>query len=399
MSETLFEMIGVAKFFGERTLFQDVNVRVNRLARIGLVGSNGAGKSTLLGIMAGVVSCDAGRVQWVKPDCTLHYLTQARDDPGLFVRNDDEADDARPVGRPVSDHMERYVLTKRLGLSQDTVELGDEAVMCASGGERTRLAIAAAWSAKADLMILDEPTNHLDADGIAWLIGEIKKYPGTVMIVSHDRYFLDQAVDEIVELRDGKVRVYVGNYSIYEAQRAKERDLKLREYELQQGAQARIEEQIAQLKQWAQRAHEQAGKQGTLSERRQMGLKQYQRAKAKKLDRRVKSQIQRLEKLRDNEVEKPEKDQSVHFDTLRVLGHGRRLIEAKNLVKSFGDRVIFQESDFYVARGERVGLMGQNGCGNARKESGDLECACAQSQAFPMCLRAIHAYHRAKRWN
>jgi macrolide transport system ATP-binding/permease protein len=348
MTQPLVTLRGITKAFADRTVLQDIHLQIQPADRIGIVGPNGAGKTTLLNILVGSVQPDAGTVLW-KDGCSYHYMTQSRQETRRLQ-------DIGPGG-------EFRFTSKRLGLRSDVTNSDETRLERVSGGERTKLALAKAWSSHADLLILDEPTNHLDADGIRWLIGEIKRYPGAVLIVSHDRYFLDETVKRIVELRDGQARLYNGNYSDYAAERERQRRAELHLYETQRREQERIERQIAQLKRWAEKGHQQAGKQGTPSERRQMGYKPYHRAKAKKLAKRVKAQIHRLEKMRSEAIAKPREDEQIHFDIGDANRHGRCLIEARRLGKRFGDLVLFDQSDFYVQHGERVGLWGGNGCG------------------------------------
>jgi macrolide transport system ATP-binding/permease protein len=349
MMQPLVTLRGITKAFADRTVLHDINLQIQLGDRVGIVGPNGAGKTTLLNVIVGSIQPDAGTVRWEKEGCSYHYMTQSRQET-MGLKDDGLSG-------------EFLVATKRLGLRRDVTNSDETRLDSVSGGERTKLALAKAWSTRAHLLILDEPTNHLDADGIQWLIGEIKRYPGAVLIVSHDRYFLDETVNRIVELRDGRARLYNGNYSDYVAERDRQRQAELHQYETQQKEQERIERQIVQLKQWAEKGHRQAGKQGTLSERRQMGYKQYHRAKAKKLAQRVKSQIHRLEKLRSETIAKPREDERIHFDIGDAKRHGRCLIEARRLGKQFGDHALFLESDFFIQRGERVGLVGGNGCG------------------------------------
>lgn len=342
----LGRMHGITKSFSERVILNDVHLQINSGDRIGIVGVNGAGKSTLLDIIAGRTPADAGVIEWFQKNDTIHYLTQSRNESLLT---------------PESGGV--HLWAKRLGLSNDIMRDRTVRRKQASGGEKTRIALAQAFSSNADVLILDEPTNHLDTDGIAWLIKETRRYKGTVLTVSHDRYFLDNIVTHIADLNDGELRLYSGNYSFFVNQREQERQTQLREYEKRQKQQQRLEAQIEQVKHWATEGHRTAGKQGTPSERRQIGYKQFHRAKAKKLDQRVKSQVKRLEKLQANPLEKPVSNESVKFAMSHATRHGRAFIEASGIAKKFGERVLFTESSFYLGRGDRVGLYGRNGCG------------------------------------
>lgn len=147
-----------------------------------------------------------------------------------------------------------YQLTSRLGLSK-VQSWNSERLSHLSGGEKLKLALAHVWKTMPDLLILDEPTNHLDLKGISWLLEELQQYRGAVLIISHDRYFLDQSVSKILELEDGKLHTYQGNYSAYRQEKKRLYEERLHQYEVQQKQKERIESQIATLQNWSQKAH------------------------------------------------------------------------------------------------------------------------------------------------
>lgn len=350
MSYTVVKLEKIVKSFAQTPLLADVDLHIQSSDRMGIVGPNGEGKTTLLNIIVGSEQPDGGIVRHGIPAHARYYLTQSRHEID-HLQSRDFAE-------------EFLVLSERLGLSESLFNSEEsDFFKVLSGGERTKIALAMAFSSHAEMLVLDEPTNHLDANGIDWLISEANRYPGTLLAVSHDRFFLDQVVTRIVEVRNRRVQTFAGNYSFYAAERERQRQTQLRQFEATRKEQNRIENQIDELKQWAARGHQQAGKQGTLSERRQLGYKQYHRAKAKKLAQRVKSQINRLEKLRDECVTKPEPEKQVNFQLGSGIRHGNSLIEATVLSKSYGGRVLFRDSDFYVKQGDRIGIYGPNGCG------------------------------------
>ena len=212
--------------------------------------------------------------------------------------------------------------------------------------------------------MLDEPTNHLDMQGLGWLINEISAYQGAAIMISHDRYFLDQTVSRIFEIEDGELTIYKGNYSDYRAEKEKRRHQQARDYEKQQQKIKMIEQQVATLKQWSQKAHREAGKSGSNSENRQMGLKEFERAKAKKKDKQLKSKLKRLElELSKNKIEKPKEEFAVDFQFETGNKRGKRILEAKGLSKQFHGKCLFEKSHFYIKHGEKVGLIGPNGAG------------------------------------
>jgi macrolide transport system ATP-binding/permease protein len=215
------------------------------------------------------------------------------------------------------------------------------------------------WTSKPDFLILDEPTNHLDFNGIQWLVSELEKFPGPVLIISHDRHFLDQTVNRVFELENGKINFYNGNYSDYRVEKQQRMENHRHQYNVQQRQIEMVELQMEQLKSWSEKGHRTSTKQG-----RDFGPKEYHRAKAKKRDNQVKSKMNRLQnELENNKVDKPLEEVQIRFQFDTQGKRGKRIIEAKRLTKSFEDRGLFQNSNFYINHGERIGIIGENGCG------------------------------------
>lgn len=225
-----------------------------------------------------------------------------------------------------------------------------------SGGEKLKFSLAEVWSTHPDILILDEPTNHLDLYGINWLVEKLASFHGAVIIISHDRYFLDKTVTKIFDIENSKLTVYDGNYSTFYEKKEKFREDQLHHYNIQQHEKKRIESQMTQLKQWSGKAHR--------TMRDQEGFKEFHGVKAKKLDKAIKSKMKRLNKeLEKNKIDKPLEEMSVRFQFEGNKKHGKRLIEAKDLSKSFQSVSLFKSSYFYINHGERIGLVGPNGCG------------------------------------
>lgn len=352
----LMSLRGICKHFGERTLLDGIDLDIRAGDRIGLVGKNGAGKTTLANIIYGSVLADAGSINYCRKGTKIGYLMQSTcwtiDQYEEMFHSEERHETLQTFNEFSS-----YLGIKRLD------QWGQERFSGLSGGERTKLSLAYVWSSKPDLLILDEPTNHMDFQGVLWLVQELERFKGAVMIISHDRYFLDKTVHETIELEDGKLIHYQGNYSQYREEKVRNYRIQLRQYEEQKKAEEKLEAAIAELRNWAVKAHREAGKGGTASENRQIGLKEYEGKKAKKMDRQVKSRIKRLEKLRTEGVKKPKEEPSIYFDFESTEKKGKRIIEAKDLAKSYGDRILFKESSFYIQRGDRIGLFGPNGCG------------------------------------
>ncbi|MCA1029496.1 ABC-F type ribosomal protection protein [Bacillus timonensis] len=345
---TMMRIRGIQKSFAERTILQKVEFDIVEGDRIGLVGNNGAGKTTLANLIYGKETAGRGSIEYCKKSLRIGYLLQSTE----YTVND------FLTVIDVNNEDSLYEKTSLLGLDK-VKEWDKDRIENLSGGEKLKLSLAKVWSTQPDVLILDEPTNHLDAKGMEWLIKELNEFSGAVIIISHDRYFLDQTVTQIIELEDGQSSVYRGNYTFYRQEKKKRRSAQLHQYEQQQKYKEQVEQQISTLDNWSSNAHKQSTKQG-----RDYGLKEFHRSKAKKLDKQVKSKMKRLQnELEKNKVEKPKDEEKVHFHFEDSGKRGKRIVEAKTITKSFGDRVLFSNSSFYLKYGERFGVIGDNGCG------------------------------------
>ncbi|MGM7722987.1 ribosomal protection-like ABC-F family protein [Metabacillus sp. Hm71] len=338
------------KSFGEREILKDVSFDIRKGEKIGLVGWNGAGKSTFVKILMHMIEPDKGSVTMWPTDLKIGYLPQS-------------TDYSLSIDSELFNNGEKLMETsKQLGLPKDRWDKED--LHHLSGGEKLKLSLAKIWANSPEFLILDEPTNHLDMQGVNWLIEEVRDYSGAAIIISHDRYFLDETVSKIYELEAGKLTVYDGNYTSYRNEKQRRYEQEKRDYEKQQRKVEMIEKQMTTLKDWSAKAHRQAGKGRSNAENRQMGLREFERAKAKKKDNQIKSKLKRLNlELSKHEVTKPKEEKSVSFQFESAPKHGKRILEAKGIKKQFGDRVLFDKSHFYVKHGERIGLLGSNGAG------------------------------------
>ena len=274
------------KSFGDRIVLNGIDLDIWEGDRLGLVGRNGAGKTTLADIIAGYQDIDEGSVAMPYQPLNIGYLKQNQDE--LFPKESEFS--TRP-----EDELNR--LASNLGINR----IGNwpaERLHNLSGGEKTKLALARILAVNPELLILDEPTNHLDYQGVEFLISELSRYQGTVIIISHDRYFLDRTVAKIGEISGGILRIYPGNYTAYREIREKERENQLHRYQSQQKEQQKIELAIKRLKNWSDKAHRESRKKAAGIK----GGKEYYRKKAKKKDRAIKSQIKRLENMREEQV-------------------------------------------------------------------------------------------------
>ncbi|WP_066501560.1 ribosomal protection-like ABC-F family protein [Abyssisolibacter fermentans] len=349
----LMNCVGIKKDFGEQKVLKDINFEIKLGDRIGLVGNNGAGKTTLANIIYGNIKQDEGNIMWSYKEVKIGYLLQS-----TFYRaktiNDMYANDKECITSFLQ-------ATSQLGMDK-VKDWNQEKFGELSGGEKTKLALANIWTAKPNLLILDEPTNHLDFQGICWLIDEIKKYDGTIIIISHDRYFLDETVGRILEIEDGVTTSYKGNYTCYRDEKKRRYQSQLKAYINQEKYIKKIEKDIDRLKTWSDKSHRGASKKAEKAGRK-FGGKEFYRVKAKKKDKQVKSKLKRLEKIELEGIKKPKEEKEIDFVFNNAEKKGKRVIEALNITKVYGDKVLFRDSCFYIQRGDKIGLYGANGCG------------------------------------
>ncbi|NTX36496.1 ABC-F family ATP-binding cassette domain-containing protein [Myxococcus sp. CA033] len=359
---TLLRAANVQLSFGSRTVFQGLTVTIEEGERVGLVGVNGSGKTSLMKILAGAAKPDTGELQ-LRRGARVTYLPQEPE----FAEGATVASELSVAQGPLREAMAAQAelalkleasppeahekLMEQLAVVSDRIEqlggwdtehhaktlldrLGvkdwDRPVAQLSGGLRKRVAIARALLTRPDMLLLDEPTNHLDADTVDWLEEELDKLPGSLLLVTHDRYFLDGLVDRIVEIQPGGgVTSYPGNYQAYLEQ-------KLVAQENAEVSQHKRERWIAQEVAWLRRGPE------------------ARRTKSK-------SRIDRAQKLMAEKGFQRPKVADLRVIAAPRLGH--TVIESEGLQKSFGERKVLQGVDFRLQRGERVGLVGPNGVG------------------------------------
>lgn len=349
---TIMKIRGIQKSFNEKQILQNAEIDIKQDSRIGLVGNNGAGKTTLANILYGSILPDKGIIDTFNSSVNIGYLKQSTE---YSIHDFEDTYSLAENGL--------FQLSSQLGLNKD-IDWADPDWSKLSGGEKLKISLASVWASRPELLILDEPTNHLDLQGVEWLIEELKTFKGAVVIISHDRYFLDQTATEIIEIEDGSTKLFKGNYSSYRQEKERLYEIQLHQYEIQQKHKQQIEQQMANLKNWSEKAHRDSTKQGSASERRQIGYKEYHRVKAKKMDNQIKSKMKRLnQELEKNEVRAPMEEAKVRFEFQDSRKRGKRILEARELSKSFGSRCLFEESHIYMNHGERMALLGPNGSG------------------------------------
>lgn len=339
--------------YSEKTILDETSFVIEEYDRIGIIGPNGAGKTTLAEIIAGYQKCDSGKLEKGRQNLQVSYLKQVTkngDYEEVFTGN----------------HISAFLNdTKRLNLDS-VLKWNDIRFENMSGGERTKVELARVFNERAQLLILDEPTNNLDQKGIAWLIEQIQRYQGAVIVISHDRYFLDQVVNKIFAIEKQKIQQYDGTYSDYQKEKGRREKAYVNQYEKEKKEQRKVDQQIAKLREWSDKAHRQAGKGGTLSENRQAGLKEFERLKAKKRDKQVKSREKRLLKLKTEGLEKLKNDNDVILIAKSSSEKlGKVVLEVNGISKSFHDKILFSDVSFYIKRGEKIGVIGDNGVGKS----------------------------------
>lgn len=358
----------ISKSFGIDEIIKNASFHIEEREKAAIVGINGAGKTTLLRIIMGEYQADSGEVIIAK-DRTIGYLAQHQNLTGentiydelMSVKKDIieleqkirrlELEMHSREGAELEAVMEAYaksthqfelqngyaykseVVGVLKGLGFDESDF-DKKMSTLSGGQKTRVALGRLLLSKPDIIMLDEPTNHLDMNSIAWLENYLVNYDGSVIIVAHDRYFLDKVVTKVIEVERGVVSVFSGNYSDYAAKKKQLMDAKLKEYYNQQRDIKHQEEVIAKLK----------------SFNREKSIK------------RAESREKMLDKI--EVIDKPITEQeTMHFKLEPAKESGNDVLSIEGLSKSFGDNRLFSDVSFEIKKGEKVALIGNNGTG------------------------------------
>ena len=320
----LMTLEGIGISFGETVLLKNVTQGIEDYDRIGVIGVNGTGKSTLLTIAAGVQQADEGRIV-SRNGLKIAYLPQAP----VF---DPEKTVLENVVGNISQDQEFWNVQGEAAAMLQKLGIDDPAVMpeTLSGGQRKRAALAAALLTPSDLLILDEPTNHLDHEMIEWLQAQLEGYSGAILMVTHDRYFLDEVASTIWEIDKASVYSYPGNYEKY-----------------LQTKQARLDYALA-----AER------KMAALYKQDLAWMMRGARARSTK----QKAHIQRFEALRDREKIAEERNVIIASLPSRM---GNKTIEVRGIAKSYGGRCLFRDFTYTFLRNDRIGIIGPNGCGKS----------------------------------
>ena len=360
---TLVSLNNITKSYGTNLVLKDISWQIEEGRKIGLLGSNGVGKTTLFRLITGELETDKGEVTRSRK-LKIGFLPQEcelRDDLTLF----DEMlkpfsdllklhDQLRNLEKQMSSARNLDRLMKRYGELQieyensggytyenkiETVLYGlgfkkqdfDKSINILSGGEKNRAALTSVLLSEPNLLLLDEPTNHLDIEGTEWLENYLCEFPGTVVIVSHDRYFLDRVIQEVVQLENHRIEKYKGNFSAYLVEKEKRKEKARKEYKEQREYILRTEEFI----------------------RRNIAGQKTKQAQSRR------KALEKLERL-----EKPKtRAKKVKISFTSTQRSSRGLVWTEDLAKRFGDFVLFENVSFFLERYDRVGLIGPNGSG------------------------------------
>lgn len=366
----MLHLDGITLHFGDRPLFDNISTIINPGERIGLVGPNGAGKSTLLKVIAGEQQPDYGKLK-MSNSATVGYLPQdgVEPDPKLTVLGEverafSEILDLRAKYNLVQEKMnnlepdtdEHTEAVEEFGILQHRLEHSGSYTLQAeiervlmglgfnekdfarsttefSGGWLMRIALAKLLLRNPTYLLLDEPTNHLDIESLQWIESFLKNYEGAVIIVSHDRAFLDSVTNRTLAIRRGDMDEYAGNYSFYEKKAADEMELLKKQYENQKKEIKQTEEFIDRFR--------------------------YKASKAKQ----VQSRIKQLEKIEMIEIDDEQSEISFRFPEPQRAG--QVVLSLQNLVKKYGDNVVFNGIDYQVERGDKIAVVGPNGAGKS----------------------------------
>ena len=376
------QVTNLTKFFviGEN-LLENLTFEIQEGECVAILGRNGCGKTTLFNILTGQMDFDSGEV-YVNPNKKLGLISQIPRFPEGFtvedvlrsafadilrVRQKMELLECEMANGATDAQLREYdALTNRFqtggGYDMDvevdkicnglgiTPEQRAQEFASLSGGEKTRVNLARLLLEKTDILLLDEPTNHLDLNSVEWLEQYINAFKGTVLTISHDRYFIDQVADRVIEITDGHAEFYSGNYSFYMDEKQARFDLQLKQYEQEQAKLKQLGYTVERMKGW--------------------GINN------RTLYRRAMSIQHRMERIR--KTEKPKKERTMKASFGEKEFSGDIVFKMKNVSKSFGDRVLFSDVNLTVEGGERIALLGDNGTGKTtfiKCLLGDEDCA------------------------
>lgn len=326
----LIECRKLKKYYGERQIIEIDDLKIYQEDRIGIVGANGAGKTTLINLLSQHIQPDEGTI---KVKGNIGYISQLQDPEEKYIS---------------------YEMASKFKVDPNWSP-------SMSGGEKTRFKVAAAFDDRNAIIFADEPTSNLDVDSIELMEAFLLRYQGALVIISHDRSLLNRICNQIIEVENGKIKSYKGNYTDYKEQKNQERNFAYREYKAYVDEKKRLESVMKQKKKASQKVKRTPKRMGNSEARlHKMGG---QKAKAN-LDNAVKSVRSRVEHLEIKE--KPEEDKKIQLDILPASQiHSKFLVEGNNINKSFDNKTIFKDANFKIENGAKIALVGPNGSGKS----------------------------------
>ncbi|EPC8422535.1 ABC-F type ribosomal protection protein [Bacillus wiedmannii] len=371
---TICSVNNVTKSFGGNIIFENISLEIKNGERVGLVGRNGSGKTTIFQLLTGMESLDAGAIHMKKGTRIGHVAQIPKFDEGMTVydvlssafKAEKELErEMRTLEKNMAEELEPSALQRlmeRYGVIQEkfaflggyeieanmmkvanglqVTELFPRSFLELSGGEQTKVSLAYMLLQKPDLLLLDEPTNHLDLFAVEWLEQFLKEYNGTVMVISHDRYFLDEVVTKIFDLEDGEIHVYHTNYSRFVEEKEERLLHEFQAYQEQQKKIKKMKEAIKRLREWANQANPP-----------NEGL--HKRARS------MERALERIEKLKKPILER--KQMGLQFEGQERSG--KDVVVMKKVSKGFADHPLFNEANLHVRFQERAAIVGRNGTG------------------------------------
>jgi len=371
---TICSVNNVTKSFGGNIIFENISLEIKNGERVGLVGRNGSGKTTIFQLLTGMESLDAGAIHMKKGTRIGHVAQIPKFDEGMTVYDvlssafkiEKELErEMRALEKHMTEEQEPSALQRlmeRYGVIQENfaflggyeieanimkvanglqvTELFPRSFLELSGGEQTKVSLAYMLLQKPDLLLLDEPTNHLDLFAVEWLEQFLKEYNGTVMVISHDRYFLDEVVTKIFDLEDGEIHVYHTNYSQFVEEKEERLLQEFQAYQEQQKKIKKMKEAIKRLREWANQANPP-----------NEGL--HKRARS------MERALERMEKLKKPILER--KQMGLQFEGQERSG--KDVVVMKEVSKGFADHPLFNEANLHVRFQERTAIVGRNGTG------------------------------------
>ncbi|HDR4438879.1 ABC transporter ATP-binding protein [Bacillus thuringiensis serovar brasilensis] len=371
---TICSVNNVTKSFGGNIIFENISLEIKNGERVGLVGRNGSGKTTIFQLLTGMESLDAGAIHMKKGTRIGHVAQIPKFDESMTVyevlssafKIEKELErEMRTLEKDMAEEQESSVLQKlmeRYGIIQEkfaflggyeieanimkvanglqVTELFPRSFLELSGGEQTKVSLAYMLLQKPDLLLLDEPTNHLDLFAVEWLEQFLKEYNGTVMVISHDRYFLDEVVTKIFDLEDGEIHVYHTNYSRFVEEKEERLLQEFQAYQEQQKKIKKMKEAIKRLREWANQANPP-----------NEGL--HKRARS------MERALERMQKLKKPILER--KQMGLQFEGQDRSG--KDVVVIKEVSKGFADHPLFNEVNLHVRFQERAAIVGRNGTG------------------------------------